>query len=59
MCNIKSKEKLRLEAQDVRFIRPAAGYRLFQAAIYDIGEVAIGIRYVLINTGGNGNLGGK
>jgi hypothetical protein len=43
MCNVKSKEKVRLKAQDVRFIRPAAGYRLFQEVIYDIGEVAKGV----------------
>jgi len=43
MCNMTSKEKLRLAAQDARFIRPAAGYRLFQEVIYDNGEVAIGV----------------
>jgi hypothetical protein len=40
---MKSKEKVRLEAQDVRFIRPAAGYRLFQEVIYDTGEVSRGV----------------
>jgi len=62
MCNMTGKEKLRLAAQDVRFSRPAAGYRLFQEVIYDTGEVAIGVgtvQYVLRNMDGDGNLGSK
>jgi hypothetical protein len=40
---MKSKEKVRLEAYDVRFIRTAAGYRLFQEVICDTGEVTTGV----------------